>query len=433
MQRRKLLGGAVALVAVVAGGGFALKTRADARALDTEARATKLLDDRYRDVYGARETTGWVRPVLRPPVLDENAATIRRAAVDKITKLPEPSGRDPQDIATSISLAIKDGTPLSPAAQAFVVREVAGLAELRRATHGRYAFTHVDPHERTTVSAIPSAMLGAAKILLASATLEPAEECVRIGADAIRLGQDMAPGAFLTSAIIGQVIIKLTVPLVIRCGERLGAVQREDAIKELTVLAENPPPFGDVLDNEWLFMAYGTMNAARESGADGVRIRWKTWEAVDAIVASPPSFANMLSAGYPASFGSLATFDHQFDGSDNPILQLARPNLLRYAQEDARTQAWVRALVIALTIQGEGRTLGPKTHTALESPSLRDPFTGRPLVATKEGDGVVVISAQTPPQDTGAPDKEPVRAVLPVPTVPLDLPRPPGGRVTAPD
>jgi hypothetical protein len=416
MQVKKLVGGGVALLAVVVGATLGMKSRADARAADTEARATRLLDDRYRDVYGPRELAGWVRPVLRSPELDENAAVAQRAAVEKIAKLPD-------DVSTSISLAVKDGTPLSPAAQAFVVAQLGGLEELRRATHGRYAFTHTDPHERMPTGNIPAPALAAAKILLASATLEPAEECVRIGADTIRLGQDLSPGGYLTPALIGGAIIRLTVPLIVRCGDRLGAAQRKEAVRELRLLAENPPPFGEVLDTEWLFMGYGVMHAARESGADGMRVRWETWKAVEEIVAAPPSFGKITSTSYPGTFGLVATYDHQFDGSNNPILQIAKPSLLRYTHEDAKTQAWVRALVIALTAQGEGHALGAQTHAALDSPSLCDPFNGHPLTTQTVADGSIVISAQSPAPESGGPDKDLVRVVITPAKNPLDLPQ----------
>ena len=39
----------------------------------------------------------------------------------------------------------------------------------------------------------------------------------------------------MTSALIGAAVIKLTVPLVIRCGDRLSSSQRAEAIRELVI------------------------------------------------------------------------------------------------------------------------------------------------------------------------------------------------------
>jgi hypothetical protein len=412
-MKKRLLFVGIALVVIVGSALLIMRMRVSSRAAEVEARTTKLLDDRYREVYGAREVKGWVRPVLRGQASEENAATAERVAAEKIGKLPE-------EVVASLSQSIARGVPLTPAAQAAVVDKASVLAELRRGTQGRHAFTHADPRDRSVFS-ISSSVLGATRLLLASGTLEPAQECVRIGVDAIRIGQDLAPGAFLTSAMVGGAIVEMSVPQIVRCGADLSPGARAEAIAELRVLAENPPPFGEVLDHEWLFMGYGAIGAARDSAADGMRMRAQAWDMVDKVVSTPPDFTEVKSTDYPAAFGPVAVFDHAFDDSTNPLLQLSKPSLLRYAQNDAKTQAWLRALVIALTAQGEHGSLGPVTDAAVKSPSLKDPFTKGPLnISGSNVPRVSLVISSTGPS-TGAPDKTPVtiaieRSSMPVPS-----------------
>jgi hypothetical protein len=360
-----------------------LRVRAARHAAEVEARATRAVDMRLLATYEVRARKGWERPVLRGEPQDRNAAKAQLAALDAL------DGADPRVLA-AIAVSVRDGTPLSEASLALIQAKGPVLAALRRATQGRFAFTHADFQEKAPPR--PVRALVDTKLLLGAATREAPAECLRIAADAIRLAQDRAPGELLVSWMVSVFAVNISAPLIVRCGEKLDAAERAAAVGELRILAEHAPSFGEILDNEWFFLSYEMIHAAPAAAADGMRVEGLMWDGVDRFVASPPDLVDVDAAHYPEAFKTVARYDAFWSGDANPLLQIARVETVNYAHQDARAQATLRALVVTLELQGEG-VVGPRTRAALDSPTLRDPFTGVALRTEKLPDGGVRVSS----------------------------------------
>lgn len=340
-RRRWLVAGAVvALIASPALAWYVLVRAPDDR------RARALSEQLDRDIADFRSHWQSVeRPVLRGEPMAGNAAQLARVAATRIPATPELPG----DIADRV-------------AEGDVPDDIIALARthdrelraVREATRARQAWTDIAVERGGAATELPSYMplLRAARLLAVQAHVAPPGECLRIGADTIRMAQDLAPGAGILGAVIAATLIEEIAPVIEQCLARATPEERAEAAREIELLAAHAPPIGAALELEALLAAATFRISAdaplvptTEDDLDAIRFRTATLEAWEVVGRNPAQWRALTGNEALAAWRSAETLRR---ASPNPLLALSAPeSITAFIEKDMRAQRRLEALAAA--------------------------------------------------------------------------------------
>jgi hypothetical protein len=211
-----------------------------------------------------------------------------------------------------------------------------------------------------------------------------------VATDAIRVGQDLVPGARLEAASVSMRIASLAASVVAQCarGASLDGLAR--AARELGILASHAPTAGagiEVADLcarlELRSMAQlmpSADSATDESPLVRLRRRPALIEAA-APLANPARWRALSPDKYPSSRDQWMQELDWRSRSQLPLLATATAEVDGWLYDDMRGQAIVRALAVGVSTMAERarRKKLPREPTNLGDPAFRDPFNATPL------------------------------------------------------
>ncbi len=358
------------------------------RRQDERARA---LDEQLKQFTARFHARRFERPVLRGTAAEGNAADAERALLEPLDKL-DPKTFDP------LTKLFRDGGPMPPAIVALVEQHRAALEALRAASQRTHAWTQV-PFEQGASAQIPPfvSRLRTNKLLLAMATRADPADCMRIAADAIRIGQDGGAGVGLIGSAIAAAQTELAIPVLLRCAARADTAARRDAAREVAVLAAHPLPLGDAFEAEGLMAggsfrglaldvpAFPTSSAALESWS-GRGIALDAWQHV---AAEAEKLRGLDVRRVPEGLALLEQLEQAATRSPNPLVAMITPTRASLVIREATAQTHLRATVVLLEALAD-----PAADPAglVRKPELADPFSGRPLAFRREPAGLVLCS-----------------------------------------
>lgn len=390
-----VVGVAVLLVLIPVGVYVGVLAPRDARREELGRR----LDRSLQDYAGQR----WERPVLRGEARAGNAWTAQEEAIGPLASIPS-------DLFDQFAAQLERGTPPTDAQRAQIVRHTAALDRYRASVQRSYAFGRY-PFDDAASAPMPSYLphLRASRLLLARAIEAPPDECLRVVADVVRLGQDRVAGMGLVPLMVVAVHARDVVPLAARCIGAADAATLEEAERELAILARHSAPTGSALEHETLMVASMCRQEARrmsgfpfESGSlETLFTGGELLEGWDLLMGNP---ADRRSFGddYPADIDRMDQWVRDLEARPNEIIQTALPDATRLLRRDATGRAAVRMLWAAVRLR---RTMTAPTDAVpalLDDPELRDPTTGRPFDWRREGNAAILA--------VGAPDGGPLEA-----------------------
>lgn len=372
--RTALLG--VAAIGLAAGGGYA--------ALRLQARAA------LRDADGAigpriaeYEQRRWSRPVLRGAAREGNAAALQLEAAAPLSAI------DPK-LAGDLPERVRRGEPLPAALLAEANARAPALASMRASTQAGWSYSRADLRTWPDLAEPRRApTLRGWELLLARALGDEPGECLRVASDVIRMGQDLAPGASLSGAVMAAIAIEDAAPVAIRCAQRADAATRVAAIAELRALIAAPPPTGRALADDWLATVAGTHRRISSDPGPNFFSRFRDARAMDEMARMWTTADAVTAADYPQGLQRILADEGAREGSKNALVQLSLHGNFRHVLREARAEAVLRALVVAITAI-DGGASGPQAQAALADAALKDPFTGRAL-ETEVLDGALVV------------------------------------------
>ena len=383
-------------------------------AREREIRAlSRELDASIRSFDGRRD----VRPVHRGEPIDGNA----RAAIDEaLAEMGDLSALGTEDV----SRGIREGAPTAETLE-LARRHSKALLRLRSATRRTYSWNATDLSRGAEVDVPPIVgLLRAVKLLLAQALTGSPDECLRIVADSIRLGQDLAPGAGFIGLMAVPIMTHLAVPVAQRCAPRADEASLRRAAAELRVLATSQPGVAEALEIEAIF--YGV--TARHEIVEAPLIprdvrgfqRWwyrnvvlEAWREVGS--GAPRRWRRIGETGFPGVLPAWQAELDRFAGSPNPLVGpvFGGGHLRRYIVRTGEALALIEALAISHATMAEQVGTGAVAARPawVDDPALADPFTGEPLVwRFVDGGTALEISWRTPghgprPDGEGEPDR----------------------------
>jgi hypothetical protein len=357
----------------------------------------------------------WTRPVLRGEPIEGNATEAERAAVASLGAMDDKAFEHFKDVATT-------GVP--PELSALIAPNADALRALRDATQRTYAYTTI-PIEQWPTTKLPlyTGHFKAWKLLLAQAAMASPPECMLICADVIRMGQDTGPGAGLVGMMVGGVTYDQAAPIALACARKADASARAAFSRELEALVKNAPPVGPSLELETLGIAYGFETLANQAPAfpkdkEGLDLfvhRRTTIDALEIFLADDTKWDDVRADKYPDAFALVRARDEKLAQSGNVLVELAATGHVRYVERDAKAQAMVRALAVAVAAIPDGPN-GAFAQAALQNAAFRDPFTGKPF-DTVIGDKEWKVRSLGADGVDGGGSKESDDVVLTVPTL----------------
>jgi hypothetical protein len=362
---------AVALLLGLSLGGFAaysqLKFKKLSEALDAEIATYK--------------RQSWQRPTLRRDAEEGNAAERALAALRGFGGL-EAQERD------ELAAQLFYGQPLSSAQIALIERNAPMIGKLRAATQAGWAITTIAVEQGARAAAPPyPRVMDAALLVLGQAAHASAEECLMIGTDLLRLGQDLVPGAPLEAASVSMRIASVAAPVLAHCGYEAGPEALPRAARELNTLATHAPPTGtgielaDITAQIELRRLAGLWQSDAGAGLlTRLRRRPALFEAF-ARFENPTRWREITPDRYPQA---LETWQREHEWRTHSELRLvtdATEHVQGWLYDDMRGQAVVRLLTVGFATLAERarshRT--PREPVSLNEPAMRDPFNAQAL------------------------------------------------------
>ncbi len=380
------------------------------RSQDARARA---LDARLQQSAARFHAHRWERPVLRGTAAAGNAADAERAAIEPLDKL---EARPIEPLAN----LLKDGKPMPPEIVALVERHRAALEGLRSASLRGHAWTQV-PFEQGASAPLPPfvSRLRTGKLLLAMAsTAEPAE-CLRIAADAVRVGQDGAAGVGLVGSMVAATQTELALPVMLRCALRADGAARREAAREVALLVAHPLSLGEAFEAEGLMgggtfrdlslhvPAFPTSSAAFEAWSG----RGTAIDAWQYVADEADKLRDLDVRRIPEGLALLDQLEQAALHSPNPLVAMITPTRVRVLARAGAMEARLRATAVLLQTLAD-----PAADPAalVGKPELADPFSGKPLALRRDPAALVLWSVGQDGKDDGGKGDDVVTA-LPAP------------------
>lgn len=346
------------------------------------------LGDAVQADIATYERQRWARPVLRGTALDGNAAEAARALIATLPRL-NPSQRD------ALAESVYYVKPLGEQQKNLISKHRATLAKIRAATRRAFAMTVVDL-ERGDAMEVPDypAVMDAVLMLLSTGLTYEPRDCFELGTDVIRLGQDLVPGATLEAASVAARVTSVAVPLVTSCAARAGYESLHAATLELHLLAKNPPPVGggievaDIVSRVEL-LRQGDLLADGLVGAVGQLGRRSGILDAFGYLDEPTRWREISPANYPEALETWKS-EHDFrNRASQPQVAVGTAGALGFLYDDMRGQALLRAMTVGIATLAERSRRGslPTEPVSLHDRTLRDPYTGQPLLYRVTDDG----------------------------------------------
>lgn len=389
MSRWLVVGGVSVLVALCPLGSYLLfHAPYDAKV----QRLSEELEAHLAELEGG----SWERPVHRGEPIDGDAyeEAARLLSTGPIAR--------PLELA-ELDRLLTTGEPLPPDAVESARREAERLEALRATT--RRTRSHVPVELRRGVTA-PFPEMGphilAARQLLVLGVLGEPDECLRIGADVVRLGQDLSLGTGMLGVMIAAAHATFVARVSPHCATRASPEALAEVADEMAALAEHATPTGAALEIE--MTAFGV--TLREMCSDApilptsqeemqrLRDRADVVEAWQLMGVGGRRFRSLTGAHYPRLRSEWERVQSTWAAAGNPVVDTMAPDLSRYLIRDAAAQAYIRAMALGLATLAARSVEGalPERPPGLESPGLADPFTGQPMRFRVEADALVVWS-----------------------------------------
>jgi hypothetical protein len=307
------------------------------------------------------------------------------------------------------------GTP-SPEQQALLDAQASRLAALRAATQRTWAVTALDPAQPDNPRPPDYVRFVDAMLLtLGDASRTGPEACLPAALDAIRLGQDLVPGAPLEAASVSMRITSLATPVLTRCARGASYNALLSAARELHSLAGHPPPsFGGIeLADTQMLVKLRELGVvwpvqAGESPIARLRRRPALAEAFKHFD-KPARWRELSPSNYPDALNSWLEEQEWRGRSPIPTVAKATPHISGWLFDDMRGQAQLRILTVgfATLAERELRQRMPRAPLNLQDPVLRDPFNGRPLawrIAQEGGELTIWSVGEDRRDDKGSSD-----------------------------
>ena len=327
----------------------------------------------------------WRRPVHHGSVREGNAAVAARAQLLR--------GRELEILASEIESSLVRGFP-SPSVRKLARRHGPQLERLRKTTELGQAWLAEPNLARSGSVPDDLAHLRSVELLLVAALDGPADECLRMAADAVRLAQDLVPGGGLARLSFAAVEVRHAVSVTVRCAHSATEGALEYARRAFESLAANCPPVGPALQAEALLNAVALRahyelrpplpefwKPPNERARSDPRRLLEAWQFELAMANAAQSFQ-----GSPLTevLRQAAAWEAKRRAASNPLIRQpptatnATVSVLRALE--ARAHIVLAASLLAV-VAGTPRRLQPQSWDSKLAlrPHLRDPFTGSPL------------------------------------------------------
>jgi hypothetical protein len=323
----------------------------------------------------------WERPTLRGQPTEGNAA------LEALVALKDFAGLDPKQ-RDALAAELFYGQPLSAAHLELLGKHALMLSKLRDATQLGWATTEIAVEQGESASPPPyPRVMDAVLLMLAQAARSGADDCLMIGTDVLRLGQDLVPGAPLEAASVSMRVTSVATPVLTRCATEASAEALPRAARELNTLATHPPPTGGGIELADILAQVKLRRLAELFPKDGddslltrLRRRPVLFEAF-AHFENPTRWRELTPDRYPQA---LETWQREYDWrsrSQLPLVADASANVQGWLYDDMRGQALLRSLTVGFATLAERarQKRTPREPVSLGDASLRDPFNGQPL------------------------------------------------------
>ncbi len=335
----------------------------------------------------------WERPTLRGQPVDANVAPEATAALADLAPLNDAQ-RD------ALAERLHYGRTLSAQDQALVTKRQAVLERLRNATHHAWVQAELATERgaQMTVPPYPRA-IDASLLLLAQASVGTPEECLRIAADVMRIGQDLVPGGPLEAASVSMRMTSLCVPVVVRCAARADVTTLRRAAHELHTLATHPPPTGSAIELNDIVTAMKVRALAALTNKPGpvqvlqtLRERPTLLQTL-ALYDDPTRFRQLSPDHYPDALDEWKREQDIRTRSTLPLVAADASGTLDFLRDDMRGQALLRELAVGMAVLAERAYHGklPSEPPSLREAALCDPFRGKPLGFRIAADGSELV------------------------------------------
>lgn len=357
---------------------------------------SRALDVAIADFHQQR----WVRPVLRGELRDGNAYAAQLSAIGPLRGLPSEALSDAME-------RMHDGEPPAQEMLSLIEEHRVHLARYRAATAHRW--TWGDYAVEDGISAVEldyTPHIAATRLLTLMASTASPDECLRIGADIIRLGQDRATGRSMIGLMIHDVGVREIFDRFAQCVLEAEPEHVRRVASELAILVEHPAPMGYAMEVEAYYAGATIAQELRPllqlpSSGREFEIWWGASDSLEAwaALADDPVARRQIGEDYPDDIARYERWAAGLAASANPLLSIGAPQLGRFLRRNASTRTRVRMLwALARLRSGEPRTV-------FLDPLLRDPLTGDPLQTHETSAGLEI---QSPGEDgaSGAGDEE---------------------------
>ena len=331
----------------------------------------------------------WARPVLRGAAVDGNAAAEAQKALNGFKRLSEPERE-------GLASVVHYGRALTPEQSALLDAQAYRINSLRGAASRAWAVTTLDPEEPLNPPPPDyGRFIDAMLVVLADASRLPADACLPAACDAVRLGQDVVPGAPLEAASISMRVTSLAAPVIARCTRGASYAALLSAARELHLMASNPPPtFGGIeLADLAMLVRLRELSTVwpPQSGESPVKRLHQRPILLEAFkhFDKPARWRAISPTNYPQALTSWLEEQEWRDRSDLPLVREASSEVTGFLFDDMRGQAELRVLTVGLATLAEraNRERLPREPINLKDQALVDPFNGRPLLWRVATDG----------------------------------------------
>ena len=328
----------------------------------------------------AWEKGGFSRPVLRGEARPGNAAVAHFEAVAKIG----PTSSDQIGWTEDALDAIRAGAP-PPVLLAFARAKAEGLSELRAATQHKEAWKPLDVRSGKDADApfsYPKSWR-ALLLLLALASEEPGDECLRIAADGLRTMWDIAPSGGMVGQAFGSNAAKMVLPFATTCLRRARPGDLTPAAAEFRAILRDAPTIGeacyaDDLALAWHFKPGANKESYYPKTFANILLAKERRELVGwqrTLLDWADRFRRITPDRYPWVWQEIAS---QVAGLPTGVKKTRLETTLSYVEKwgakDREAQALMRAMVLGLGL------LGGTSEALSGDPLLRDPWSGGPLL-----------------------------------------------------
>lgn len=334
----------------------------------------RALDASVAAFHGRR----WTRPVLRGAPVEGNAFE-RQARAARPFAVASDDALD-EALVEALDAALEGGEP-SPAILAAIARHEAALATYRASAQAGWSWGDYPVERGLAAQEIElGPHLRASRLLAIQASRAPADTCVSIATDLIRLGQDRAAGRSLVAVMIHHVTAGYAARALPRCLVAADDATRARAIRELTILVEHPLPTGHALEVEGLGAGAMSLELLRPLASlphDGPSLEaW--WTSADVLevwetLAGDLDARRAMGERYPEGIDAYEAWERRLAASANPLLAITAPAIGRYLRRDAVTRTRLRMLLAM------ARLLAGEPASILEEARLQDPLAGAPM------------------------------------------------------